>query len=118
MKPYILLTLILAACGNGMDHETTTPKVVKTKTKTWPKCVEVDGNERLRFYEDDGSEVVRDVHIYECTLANKSWVRFAYESGWSWPQIEYEYISTWPTDHIPEYLDPNINCQIQTCSKE
>lgn len=120
MKHAILLaiTMTLAACGNPTDS----PKPVSSPRATGPRvvaaCELVEEGIRVRLYLGD-DELTRDVAAFNCVKGGKQYVEFRWNAGWSGGTYKYEHLSEWVAGReLPEYLDANINCQIQECEKE
>lgn len=113
----LLMAMLLTACGNKSGD--TQPVNIAPKARPVAACDKVEDSRRVRLYGDNGDEQHRDVGVYNCIKSNVQYVEFRWAQGWSAASYKYEYLATWQRGReLPEYLDANVNCQIQMCEKE
>lgn len=119
----IAITLLLSACGNtptpqaASKPETSNVKRVDRRPKLRNDCELVASGQRIKL---ETETVTADVYICEISLEYSGFKQ-------TLKRVEFQYndavtvdasIGTWPSDgRIPDFYNPNINCELQECFK-
>ena len=118
-----LLMMMISACGQKQPEaatENNAGEFDNRAARVVRDCELVAENQALRFYRTVNGElidVVKNADVYVCSEEVK-FVEFRYAAGWSQNIVKEYALSDWPEGGIvPDFWNPNINCQIQPCSK-
>ncbi len=124
-----MLLATLAACGSSPGHnaakqpETVAKPRVDRRPKLRNECELVATDARIKLQDN---VVTADVYVCKVTVevfgrsTTASRVEFQYsQGGWGGDAVTIDAsIGVWPSDgRVPEFYDPNLNCELQTCSK-
>ncbi len=112
------LCILLTACGSAPSNSTaaTKPPVGPPVKAT---CELIESDLRITLYKATDDEKTVTADAYNCSKANELYVEWRYAASWTYAVYKYSYLETWTKGRaLPEFLDPNINCEIQNCRKD